>query len=267
MQVFQRSVEVNGRSVSLRGYIPDAAPHARFQTDRPAVIVLPGGAYRGTYGGEAEPIALQYLAMGACAFVLDYSVVPEVFPQALLEALTTVRFVRESAEAYGIDPQRITVCGFSAGGHLAASVGTMWKHACLNDYLEEDRRLYRPDKMILCYPVTTYKSHHGSYHNLAGGKEMLTEQTLALLSVENHVDEQTPPAYLWHNCDDAAVLAGETLLFAKKLLDHGVPVEMRIYASGGHGTCLGNYVTKSLELGEKKDCCGWVEDTMPFVFR
>ena len=268
MKYLIHHIEVNGVSAALHCYIPDAAPHAQYQTNRPAVIVFPGGAYKGLYGGEAEPIALQYLAAGACAFVLYYSVFPARFPQALLEGLSAVRFVREKAEEYGIDPQKIAVCGFSAGGHLAASTGTQWNKDCLNGLLEGDRRLYRPDKMILCYPVTSYKSHNGSYKNLVeGNDEELTPEMLKILSVDENVDADTPPAYLWHNCDDKAVLVGETLLFAKKLCDNGVPVEARIYPKGGHGTCLGNYITKGREFGNNNPCEGWVSDTLPFLFR
>ena len=267
MRFLTRYIEINGYKAPLRCYIPDAAPHAQYQTNRPAVIVFPGGAYKSTYGGEAEPIALQYLAAGACAFVLDYTCAPARFPQALLEGLTAIRTVRESAEEYGVDPTRIAVCGFSAGGHLAATTATLWKNACLNGMIEEDRTLYRPDKMILCYPVTSYKSHNGSYKNLLGEENVTNAERLALVSVEQQVDEDTPPAYIWHNCDDKAVLVGEMLLFAKALCDHNVPVELRVYPKGGHGTCLGNYITKGLEFGEKKPCEGWVGDTLPFLFR
>lgn len=268
MQAFKHEIKVNDKCVPLSCYIPDAAPHANFQTNRPAVIVLPGGAYRGLYGGEAEPIALRYVGHGTCAFVLHYSVFPAVFPQALLEVLTAIRYVRENAETFGIDVDRIAICGFSAGGHLACSTGVFWNHSCIDGMLEGDRTLYRPNKMILCYPVTTYESHHGSYKNLLrGGGEEMTEERIAMVSVEQHVSEDTPPAYIWHNYDDKGVSVGETFLFAKALHEHAVPVEMRIYPTGGHGTCLGNYITKGRAFGDDQPCAGWVEDTLPFLFR
>lgn len=266
MQHFVHDIEVNDLRVTLRCYIPEAAPHAKYREDRPAVIVFPGGAYRGLYGGEAEPIALQYLAAGVCAFVLDYSVAPIRFPQALLEALTAVRYVRDNAEAFGVNPQNIAVCGFSAGGHLAGSAGILWKDPRLDGFLEGDRRLYRPDKMILCYPVTTSESHQGSFKNLLG-EENQTPESIAGVSLENFVDEDSCPAYIWHNCDDASVDVAETLLLARLLCKKKVPVEMRIYPTGGHGTCLGTYVTKPLDFGCDKPCAGWVSDTLPFLFR
>lgn len=266
MQFLVHNIEVNDQSVELRCYIPEAAPHAKFRTNRPAVIVLPGGAYSGLYGGEAEPIALKYLAQGVCSFVLYYSVKPARFPQALLEGLKAIRYVREHAEEFGIDPARIAVCGFSAGGHLAGTLGTMWGHPCLDGMLEGDRRLYRPDKMILCYPVTSYESHHGSFKNLLG-EENLTPENAEFLSVQNQVNEETSPAFIWHNYDDAGVAVGETLLLGRTLYQHKVPLEMRIYSKGGHGTCLGNYITKGREFGDDQECCGWVEETLPFLFR
>jgi acetyl esterase/lipase len=268
MQYFEHEIKVNDQSVALSAYIPDAAPHANFQTDRPAVIVLPGGGYKGRYGGEAEPIVLRYVGHGACAFLLHYSVYPAVFPQALLEVLNAVKYVRDNAERFGVDPEKIAICGFSAGGHLACSAGVFWNHACIDGMLEGDRTLYRPNKMILCYPVTTYKSHHGSYKNLlTGAGEEMTEERIDMVSVEKHVSEDAPAAYIWHNYDDKGVSVGETFLFAKALYDHQVPVEMRIYPTGGHGTCLGNYITKGLAFDERKPCEGWVEDTIPFLFR
>ena len=268
MQYFKHEIKVNDKKVPLSCYIPDAAPHAKFQNNRPAVIVLPGGAYKGLYGGEAEPIALRYLGHGVCAFLLEYSVFPAVFPQSLLEVLNAVKFIRDNAETFGVDPERITVCGFSAGGHLAASSGVFWNNSCLDGLLEGEREAYRPDKMILCYPVTSYHSHNGSYKYLLTGEGAeLTEEAINAVSVERHVNEGTAAAYIWHNYDDKGVSVGESFLFAKALYDHQVPVEMRIYPTGGHGTCLGNYITKGLEFGETKPCEGWVEDTLPFVFR
>ena len=266
MQYLVQNIEINGNCVPLRCYIPDAAPHAKYREDRPAIIVLPGGAYRGLYGGEGEPIALQYLAAGVCAFVLEYSVAPNRFPQALLEVLTAVRYIRDHATEFGINPQNIAVCGFSAGGHLAGSAGILWKDSRLDGQLEGDRRIYRPDKMILCYPVTTFQSHNGSFKNLLG-EENMSPENIAGVSLENFVDEDSCPAYIWHNYDDPGVDIAETLLIGRLLCQKKVPVEMRIYPTGGHGTCLGTYVTKNQEFGCDKPCAGWVGDTLPFLFR
>ncbi len=258
-------IKVNGASVPLRAYIPDAAPNAYFQTNRPSVIVFPGGAYLGTYAGEAEPIALAYVARGFCAFVLDYSVYPARFPQALLEGLTTVKFVREHAEEYRLDPNRISVCGFSAGGHLAASVGTMWDHACLDGLLEGDRKAYRPDSMVLSYPVIN-PTHRGSFLNLfSKHEEELTPEILTLLSLENRVKEDTPPAFVWHNSDDSGVPVEGSLAFALALHRAKIPFELRVWENGGHGTCLGTYVT--LQQLKPTECAPWVDESVSFLLR
>ncbi len=263
MEFLRHEICVGDTSVPLRCYIPDAAPRAHFQNNRPAVIVFPGGAYAGTYPGEAEPIALAYMAKGFCAFVLDYSVYPARFPQALLEGLTAVRFVREHAAEFGLAPRRIALCGFSAGGHLAASVATLWDHACIDGMIEGDRSTYRPDALVLCYPVIN-SLHRRSLLNLfSGNEEELTPETVELLSLENHVKEDTPPTFLWHNSDDDGVPAASSLLFALALDRVGVPYEMRIWGKGGHGTCLGNYVTA--EDMEPLPCAPWVEESVAFL--
>ena len=267
MQFVKHEIQVRGETVPLREYIPDPTPRGHFQTNRPAIIIFPGGGYGMTYEGEGEPIALSFLSHGFCAFVLNYSVYPARFPQSLLEGLSAVRFVREHAEEYGIDPNRISVCGFSAGGHLAASVGTLWKHSCINGLIEGDRRLYRPDSMVLSYPVINVL-HRGSFLNLfSQNEEELTSEVIELLSLENRVDEDTPPAFLWHNSDDFGVPSECSLVFATALNRHKVPFEMRIWERGGHGTCLGNYITQTMEPEHAMECEPWVNEAVKFLLK
>ena len=268
MKFFTHEIKVGESIVPLRAYIPDGAPHGFFKGNRPAVVVFPGGGYSFTYGGEAEPIALAFVAAGFCAFVLDYSVYPARFPQALLEGLTSVRFVRENAEKYEIDPNRISVCGFSAGGHLAACTGTLWNHDCLNGLLEGDRTLYRPNTLILSYPVIN-PLHRGSFLNLFSKNESeLTNEVIDLLSLERQVSSDTPPTFLWHTSDDTCVPVESSLAFAMALAKNKIPFEMRIWENGGHGCCLGTYVTKEAHRIEAPmDCHTWVEDSIRFLLR
>ena len=269
MQYFKHEIKIGGYSVPLSCYLPDAAPRTYFKENRPAVVVLPGGGYEMTYPGEGEPIALSYLARGFCAFVLDYSVYPARFPQALVEALTAIRFVREHAKEYGIDPAKIAICGFSAGGHLAACTGTLWNHACLNEYLDNDRALYRPNAMFLAYPVINVASHKGSYLNLFSQREEeLTTEIQNLLNLENQVSKETPPTFLWHTTSDSTVPAKASLEFALALAEKKIPYEIRIWSGDRHGTGLGNYVTepKSAPLAPHP-CANWVEDSVNFFFK
>ncbi|MBE6588644.1 MAG: alpha/beta hydrolase [Ruminococcaceae bacterium] len=268
MKFFTHEIKVGEFCAPLRAYLPDGAPHGFFKSNRPAIIVFPGGGYSLTYGGEAEPIALAYAAAGFCAFVLDYSVYPARFPQALLEGLRSIRFVREKAEEYGIDPNRISVCGFSAGGHLAACTGTLWNHKCLDGLLEGDRTLYRPNTLVLSYPVIN-PLHRGSFLNLfSKNEDELTEEVVELLSLEYQVSSDTPPTFLWHNSDDAAVPVESSLVFGLALTRNKIPFEMRIWESGGHGCCLGTYVTKEAHRIEAPlDCHAWVSESVKFLLR
>ncbi len=269
MQYFKHEIKVGEASVPLSCYLPDAAPRTYFPNNRPAIIVLPGGGYEMTYPGEGEPIALAYLARGFCAFVLDYSVYPARFPQALVEALQAIRFVREHAAEYGIDSDRIVVCGFSAGGHLAACTGTLWNHACLNAYLENERSIYRPNAMFLAYPVINIASHKGSYLNLFSKREEeLTPEVEALLNLENQVTNGTPPTYIWHTKSDSTVPAKASLDFAEALAEKKIPYALRVWNGDRHGTGLGNYVTepKSAPL-DPHPCAAWVEESIEFFFK
>ncbi|MEG1875895.1 MAG: alpha/beta hydrolase, partial [Angelakisella sp.] len=121
--------------------------------DRWAVLILPGGGYELTSPTEGEPVALAFVAAGVQAFVLDYSVAPDVWPQAFLETAAAVAFLRKRAERYGFSPDKIAVCGFSAGGHLAGSLANLWQHAVIGQVLGVSPRQVRPDAAILCYPV------------------------------------------------------------------------------------------------------------------
>ena len=269
MQCFQHEIKVGNTSVPLTCYLPDAAPRTYFKDNRPAVVVLPGGGYGMTYPGEGEPIALAYLARGFCSFVLDYSVYPARFPRALLEALEAIRFVREHAKEYGIDPCKIAICGFSAGGHLAACTGTLWNHTCLSSYLENDRAIYRPDVMILAYPVINVSSHKGSYLNLFSQKEEeLTSELENLLNLENQVSSKTPPTFLWHTTTDSTVPSVASLEFAMALAKKKISYEIRIWNGDRHGTGLGTYVTepKSAPLAPHA-CAAWVDDSVDFFFK
>ena len=269
MQYFKHEIKVGEYSVPLACYLPDAAPRTYYPDNRPAVIVLPGGGYGMTYPGEGEPIALSYVANGFCAFVLDYSVFPARFPQALVETLTAIRFVRENAKKYGIDPAKIAVCGFSAGGHLAACAGTLWNNACLDEYLDVDRTIYRPNALFLAYPVINLASHKGSFLNLFSQREEeLTHEVQELLNLENKVSKETPPTFLWHTTSDSTVPGKASLEFALALANKKIPYEIRIWTGDRHGCGLGNHITEpKCEPLAPHPCSAWVEDSVKFFFK
>ena len=274
MQYFEEKIELNGFSVSLFGYVPVNPRNISAYLDRrPAVIVLPGGGYSGLANHEGEPIALRLAAQGICSFVLMYSVKPSgaVFPQALCEALTAVKFVRDHAQEYGIDPNNISTLGFSAGGHLCACTGTLWDHPCLDGYLEGNRQAYRPDKIVPCYPVISSDAtfgHKGSFVNLLGRSsyEDITEEEHRLLSLENQVREGSSPAFLWTTFEDTCVPPLNAIAFASAYIRCKIPCELYMYPHGYHGIGLGDHMGTDRLYGDGYEAQEWMEKTVRFIY-
>ncbi len=260
----------------LISYIPDMTAELSLPP-RKTVIVFPGGGYHFLSDREAEPIAFQFMAAGFNAFILRYSVGKQITPWApQIEAALAVKYVRENAEKYNVDPSGIFVCGFSAGGHLAASISTLWNRPEITSHLGgAPEGIDRPDGSILCYPVITlvHGKHKGSFVNLTGQPEP-TPDSIGPFALQNSVDKKTPPAFLWHTFTDATVPVECSLLYADALTKQGIPFEMHIFPEGKHGLSLS---TEFVNKGKKEGCvphvqcwidlaCKWVEDleTKPY---
>lgn len=223
----------------------------------PVVIVYPGGGYGNRAHHEGEPVAQWLNGLGVSAFVLNYRVAPFKYPDPHDDATRAIRTVRARAAEWKLDPDRIGVLGFSAGGHLASSSGT---HYDLGNPAAEDpieRASSRPDLMILCYPVITMGdfTHQGSRNNLFGANP--SAEQLAAYSNENQVTGDTPPAFLWHTADDGAVHAENSLRFASALIRHGVPCELHLFESGPHG--LGLAADHDGARAWPELCAAWLE--------
>ncbi|MGN0159661.1 MAG: alpha/beta hydrolase [Brotaphodocola sp.] len=227
---------------------------------RAAVIICPGGGYGHLSKREGEPIAMQYLAMGYHAFVLRYSVAPARFPTALQELALLVANIRQNAAEWKVNPKQIVVSGFSAGGHLACSLGTFWNRAFVYEPLGLMPEMIRPDAMILGYPVVSSGSccHRGSFENLLG-RHADDEAMRHLVSLEFQVGEHTPKTFLWHMMTDRSVPVQNSFLLAQALADHHVSLELHIYPVGTHGLALG---TKETSGGQEKfvemQCQSWL---------
>ena len=196
----------------------------------PTVIVLPGGGYRSHAAHEAEPIAEFYNACGYHTFVLRYRLLPNLYPAALCDVQRLIKYLRFHAEELKVDPEKIFVIGFSAGGHLAGHC-TVAEDVCqLGDDL--DAQSHRPNGAILCYPVVNTSSHQ-SVRSIAG-EEALYEK----LSVDKQVTPDTPPMFLWHTAEDTVVDVRQSLSLATALKENNVPFEMHIYPNGKHGLGL-----------------------------
>ena len=211
---------------------------------RPAVVIFPGGGYDYTSDREAEPVANAYLAAGYSAFVVRYAVGADArHPHPLLDAAAALALVRARAEEFHIDPQKVAVCGFSAGGHLAAHIGTQWHLPLLRETLGGESADFRPDAMVLCYPVISgiRSPHLHSFLNLTGPDP--AQEALACLSCEELVDSRTPPAFLWHTANDTCVPVENSLVMAGALAKAGVPVELHVFPNGLHGLSVCTYET------------------------
>ncbi|MEG0571034.1 MAG: alpha/beta hydrolase, partial [Oscillospiraceae bacterium] len=134
-------------------YLPDNSVEIDIKRTHKTIVICPGGAYMMTSDREAEPIALKFLSAGFNCFVLRYSVDPVSFPTSLLELSKAVAIIRENAQEWNVDVNDITVCGFSAGGHLAASLATMWNRDFIMQKLGIEYGQNKPNKVILGYPV------------------------------------------------------------------------------------------------------------------
>jgi acetyl esterase/lipase len=202
------------------------------------IVVCPGGGYGMRAPHEAEPIALWLNSLGVSAVVLDYRVAPYHHPVPLGDAKRAMRLVRHRACAWGIDGARIGILGFSAGGHLAASAGTLFDAGDPDATDAVDRESSRPDALVLCYAVITFGEfrHDGCMHNLFG--EGVSEDLRRDLSLETRVRADTPPAFIWHTGDDNAVPVEHAILFASAMRRHGVPFALHIFPHGTHGLGL-----------------------------
>lgn len=250
----------------LTTYVLDRSADLFWKKKCPAVIICPGGGYEYVAAIEGEPVALRFNGSGIHAFVLNYSCAPTRFPGSLLELSRAVALVREHAEEWNIDAQKIAVCGFSAGGHLAASLGVYWKEAFVQRFLGLDNNENRPDGLILGYPVLSNKegvTHPFSVANLMG--KYPDERELSLFSLEEHVTELTPPTFLWHTADDDVVPCINSLLFAQALQKQEVPFELHIYPHGPHGSSLATEETASFLGHVLPDCQGWFDLAVRFI--
>jgi acetyl esterase/lipase len=207
-----------------------------------AIVICPGGGYGHlSMDREGQQIADWLNSIGVAGFILKYrhGGVGYGHPAPLQDAQRAVRIVRSRAEEWGLNPQRIGIMGFSAGGHLASSAGTHFQNNYYEPKDEIDKASCRPDFMVLLYPVITMEdayTHKGSKRNLLG--ENPDPQLVENLSNEKQVTDKTPPTFLVHSNQDTTVPAENSIFFYLALRKAGVPAEMHIYQNGSHGTAI-----------------------------
>ena len=204
-----------------------------------AVIICPGGGYHALMAKrEGSDVAKVFNELGVAAFVLKYRLPNDEFQEQkyiapLQDAQQAIKTIREGSEEWGIDPDKIGIMGFSAGGHLAATAGTQFNApAIANPY----KTSLRPDFMVLIYPVISFTDsigHLGSRTFLLG--EAPSQDQIIRFSHEYQVKDNTPPAFITHGADDSVVPVANSVEFYRALLQHKISAEMHIYAKGEHG--------------------------------
>ena len=216
---------------TFEGYILDCELSLGQETERPAIIICPGGGYLYCSPREGEPVALAYAARGIHAFILRYSTGRNAAGFAPLDEIDfVIGYIRDHAKEWHINPEKILTCGFSAGGHLALAAGVMGKQ--------------RPNGMVLCYPATSMPNMPGAdmMLKLLMGKSQVTDADAEKLELVSKVDKNAPPVFLVATAEDMLTGFG-ALPLAKRYSDMHLGYELHIFQHGPHGYSLANEVS------------------------
>jgi len=266
-QVQETSEASNGRTSIANVIQPTLTVFtpSREKANGTAVIICPGGGYsRLAITHEGYDVARRLNELGVTAFVLKYRLPndqsqPDKSIAPLLDAQQALRMVRQLAPKYSLNPERIGLLGFSAGGHLAATAGTHFAQPVGDN---PGPASVRPAFLVLLYPVISFSDslkHTGSHDKLLGATP--SPDQVRLYSNELQVSAQTPPTFLVHAEDDKTVPVQNSLVFYDALRRHGVPAEMHLYPKGGHGFGLNNPTTKDQWMDRLQnwlDANGWL---------
>lgn len=257
--------------VMLYTYIPHWTTVPGHYPKRGGVVVLPGGAYVVHGNCEGEPVAMDFAAAGFNAYLLKYSLAPyAAFPNSAADVCRALKLIRQRAEDFHQDTDKLALCGFSAGGHVAACVGTMWNRSDLLERSGCRGEEGKPNALILGYPCITadLQGQADMYENLKGRYTL--EELGEMASAEKWVGAHTPPVFLWNMYRDKLVPVEHGIKLMAALAAHDVPFECHTYMEGNHGIGPG---TRAASLGDPErdiphaarwfaDCKEWL--TMVF---
>ena len=253
----------------------------------PAMMICPGGAYLFcSMSGEGYTTAMAFLAAGYQTFILQYTVGsscgsnPSAYPAQLLDYARAVLLIREHAEEWLVDPERLCLTGFSAGAHLCATVATKWHEPLLSDHFGVAAEVFKPLAVILGYPLCDYayqeEYNAGKPANpmlLAGnaaffGTPAPSKEQLELLCPCLHVSANTPPIFMMHAASDTMVPALHSLKMAQALAKHKVPYELHIFQTGEHGFATGVPLGQAAYRKDQyKACAAWVSLAQNWLLR
>lgn len=202
---------------------------------RPAMLILPGGAYRFLSEREGEPVALKFLSNGFSSFVLKYTVCA-AYPTPLVEACMAMAYIRENADKYFVDAKHVGAIGFSAGGNLCAMLATIWNEKEIVKVLGAHVEKCRPDAVVLSYPVATLDimTHGETCSVITGDDEKLRKR----ISPDKRVTSNSSPAFIWHTCADDAVDVENAFIIAAAYKKANAPFALHLFERGWHGLAL-----------------------------
>ncbi len=237
--------------------------------ERAGVLVLPGGAYMFHGVSEGEPVAAAFAAAGYNAYLLRYSVGEHAtFPNATADVCRALKLIRQHSREWHQDENKLALCGFSAGGHVAATTGTMWNREDVLKASECTGEEGRPNALILGYPCITVdvKGQASMYNRLKGSRTL--EQLHDIASAEKWVGPHTPPTFLWNIYGDKMVPVEHGLKFLSALAEQDIPFECHTYTQGEHGSALNTAATALGEATQENshvarwftDCCLWLRE-------
>ena len=234
-----------------------AYPLLTAKAPRAAIVILPGGSYRGvSIVKEGFDVAKQLNEYGVAAFVVKYRTPSDAHQRdktiaPLQDAQQALRLVRENAERWNVDPRRVGLLGFSAGGHLASTAATQYSAPVIEG---ATAARVRPDFVMLGYPVISFDAaitHAVSRETLLGKQP--TAQQIDRYSNERHVTADTPPTFIMHAADDKSVVVANSLRFFEALNKNGVSSELIVFPNGGHGFGLVNATTPDRWIERLRD--------------
>ena len=274
--------------VTLTTYVLSDSPELLGGRKRPAIIICPGGAYLSCSDREGEAVALRFAAMGYHAFVLRYSTYmggdvgfPDIekgmevkeertHPTPMREIGKAMLTIREHAEEWLVDVDKIAICGFSAGAHNCSMYSVSWDKPIIYEFFNKKPEMFKPAATILGYTLSDYilmrslpksssdkKLFDASNLALTGTKEP-DEETLKEISPALHVSESTPPMFLWATSEDTLVPVQHTLKMANALADQQIPFEVHVYEKGPHGLSLSTQATAQAKSQIYQDAARWI---------
>ena len=257
VQYREKGIKNNNFIPYIKTYILDNYQEIDMQRRRPTIVICPGGGYEIVSDREAEAVAIKMNSYGFNAVILWYSINPMQFPASLLDLCEAVHYIRERAKEWHVDENKVIVGGFSAGGHLAASLGVYWNKPLIRKFLPYTADSIKPNGLMLCYPVITTgkRAHQSSITNVIGCSKDYTEADVKLDAL---VDKTLPPVYMWHTFDDDCVPLENSLCFARSCYEQNVPVEYHVFKHGVHGLSLATEETAgNFRVGVQSECSVW----------